>query len=446
MTASGTGSITVAGATAIGVGGMMGAGLYTLLGLASTTAGVWLPLAFLVGGSVTVFSVYSYAKLGARYPSRGGAAQFLIRCFGDGVIAGGLNVFQFLGWIIAMALYCAGFAGYVRALLPWHTPGWSAKAIGIGLIVAVVLVNLVGSKFVGRSEIFVITIELAILAAFVVFGFTKGDPGRFTENGDHHWLGVLFAAGLLYVTYEGFGVVTNSAGDMSNPAKELPRAMFSALGIVIVVYILVSSVVVMTLSLPAMDAGQGHVLSEAGRQILGRVGFVVIGVAALLATASGVNATMYGDANLAYTVATTGELPRDFTRGVWHGGTVGLFVAAGITAAFVLFFPLAAVGQMASLAFLIVYGMVSVGHLRIHRDTGAKPWLLVVAVVLNLALFLLLLGYTIHTGPASTWLTLIAVLVGSFVFEVAYRRPIRRVRRATPAPGDSTPGTATHPG
>ena len=108
----GSGSITIASATAIGVGGMMGAGLYTLVGLASTTAGVWVPMAFLVGGAVTVFSVYSYAKLGAKYPSRGGAAQFLIRCFGDGVIAGGLNVFQFLGWIIAMALYCAGFAGY----------------------------------------------------------------------------------------------------------------------------------------------------------------------------------------------------------------------------------------------------------------------------------------------------------------------------------------------
>ncbi len=128
------GSISVAGATAIGVGGMMGAGLYTLLGLASTTAGVWLPVAFLIGGVVSVFSVYSYAKLGAVYPSRGGAAQFLIRCFGDGIVAGGLNIFQFLGWIIAMALYASGFAGYLLALLPWRTPGWAGKAVGIGLI------------------------------------------------------------------------------------------------------------------------------------------------------------------------------------------------------------------------------------------------------------------------------------------------------------------------
>jgi|SRR6476620_6115308 len=67
------------------------------------------------------------------------------------VIAGGLNVFQFLGWIIAMALYCAGFAGYLQALLPWETPDWSAKAIGIGLIVAVVIVNLIGTGFVGLN-------------------------------------------------------------------------------------------------------------------------------------------------------------------------------------------------------------------------------------------------------------------------------------------------------
>src|SRR4030088_1825527 len=174
----GAGSITVASATAIGVGGMMGAGRYPLVGLASTTAGVWLPLAFLVGGAVTVFSVYSYAKLGAKYPSRGGAAQFLIRCFGDGLIAGGLNVFQFLGWIIAMALYCAGFAGYVRALLPWETPDWSGKVIGIALIISVVLINSVGSKLVGRSELFVVSLELVILVVFAVFGLMKADPGR----------------------------------------------------------------------------------------------------------------------------------------------------------------------------------------------------------------------------------------------------------------------------
>ena len=424
-----SGSISVAGATAIGVGGMMGAGLYTLLGLASTTAGVWLPVAFLIGGVVSVFSVYSYAKLGAVYPSRGGAAQFLIRCFGDGLVAGGLNIFQFLGWIIAMALYASGFAGYLLALLPWQTPDWAGKAVGIGLIAVVVAVNLVGSKLVARSEVVVVSVELIILVAFVAVAAMKADPARFTDNVDHSFMGVLFAAGLLYVTYEGFGVVTNSAGDMRDPARELPRAMFTALGIVVAVYVVVSSLVVMTMTLPAMDASQGHVLSEAAREVLGRAGFIVIGLAALLATASGVNATMFGDANLAFLVAKTGEMPSSFARGVWHGGTAGLFTAAGLTAAFVLFFPLAAVGQMASLAFLIVYGTVSLGHLKVWRETGAKPALLVTAVLLNLALFVLLLGYTVRTGPASTWITLLGVLVVSFAFEYIYRRRTgRRLR------------------
>jgi amino acid transporter len=183
-----------------------------------------------------------------------------------------------------------------------------------------------------------------------------------------------------------------------------------------------------------MAADQGHVLSEAGAAALGHVGFVVIGVAALLATASGVNATMFGDANLAFMVAKSGELPRDFTRGVWRGGNVGLLVAAGLTALFVVSFPLAAVGSMASLAFLIVYGAVSAGHLRVYRDTGAKRWLLVLAVVLNAALFVLLLGYTIHTGPASTWITLLAVLILSFVFEWAYRSRTGRTLKVPTSP------------
>lgn len=76
----------------MGVGGMMGAGLYTLLGLAATSTGTWLPVAFLLAGLVAALSVYSYSKLGAKYPSRGGAAEFLLEEFGQGVISGGLNV------------------------------------------------------------------------------------------------------------------------------------------------------------------------------------------------------------------------------------------------------------------------------------------------------------------------------------------------------------------
>ena len=245
----------------------MGAGLYTLVGLAATTAGVWVPLSFIVAAIVALFSVYSYARLGAVFPSRGGAAQFLLHGFGNGIVSGGLNVFQFLGWVIAMGLYAAGFAGYAGDLLPGHASAWEVKGIAVGLIAVMVLVNLVGAKVVGRSETLVVAVELVILGVFVVLGLTRAHAGYFPAPGGDGPVGVLFGAGLLYVTFEGFGVVTNSAGAMRNPARQLPRAMYFALAVVVTVYVLVSTVVVLVLRLPAIDAAQGHVLAEAGQAI-----------------------------------------------------------------------------------------------------------------------------------------------------------------------------------
>ena len=144
-------SIGVLVATAIGVGGMMGAGLYTLIGLATNSAGIWLPLSFLIGGIVAAFSVYSYSKLGMKYPSRGGAAQFLLQCFGDGLLAGGMKVFQYLGWIIAMALYATGFAEYFCQLFGLSDSGWIGKAVSVGIIILVVFVNILGAKQVARA-------------------------------------------------------------------------------------------------------------------------------------------------------------------------------------------------------------------------------------------------------------------------------------------------------
>ena len=436
-------NVTVIGAMAIGVGGMMGAGVYTLLGLSASIAGVWIPIAFAIGGLVSAFSVYSYAKLGARYPSRGGAGEFLVRCFGDGLISGGLNVFQFLGWIIAMSLYAVGFGGYASGFIP-GAPDWVGKAFGLGLIVIIVLVNMVGSGLVSKSEMIVVAIELVILAVFVGFAASHVDPGVFTHAADSaggiDFLSILFAAGLLYVTYEGFGVVTNSAANMANPAKQLPRAMYAALAIVILIYVVLSAAVVMILSVPEMTANDGHVLAEAARHIMGPVGFALLAAAALLATASAVNATLFGDANLSYMMASRGEIPADFQRGIWRGGKVGLFIAAALTMLFVAVFPLSAVGQMASLAFLLIYGSVSVGHFRIRKKTGAKGWMLVIAAGLNFALFALLLGYTIAQGHTGTWITLLAVIVVAIVAEYAYRRKTGRTMKAAPVAAAATAG------
>lgn len=370
-----TGSIGVVGATAIGVGGMMGAGLYTLLGLSANSAGVWLPVSFLIGGIVAAFSVYSYSKLGMKYPDRGGAAKFLLKEFGDGLLAGGMNVFQYIGWIITMALYATGFAEYACQLLGKSSSGWLGKAISIGIVIVVVAINIMGSKQVARAQTAIIAFELLILLSFVAVGLTKLHVPTITSSNSGNIVSILSAAGLLYVTYEGFGVVTNAAGSMVNPKKQLPQALFFSLGIVMVIYIVASVVVVMTLGVQGAVANQGHVLATAGKLVLGN----------------------------------------------W-----GLFITSLIVCIFVVIFPLSAVGEMASLAFLLVYAMVNLGHLRIAGQTGAKRWILICSVVLNLALFALLFIQTILNHETLTWISVIALLIISFLVELAWRKKNKR--------------------
>ena len=324
---------------------------------------------------MAAFSVYSYSKLGMKYPDRGGAAKFLLKEFGDGLLAGGMNVFQYIGWIIAMALYATGFAEYACQLLGKSSSGWLGKAISIGIVIVVVAINIMGSKQVARAQMAIIAFELLILLSFVAVGLTKLHVPTITSSNSGNIVGILSAAGLLYVTYEGFGVVTNAAGSMVNPKKQLPQALFFSLGIVMVIYIVASVVVVMTLGVQCAVANQGHVLATTGKLVLGN----------------------------------------------W-----GLFITSLIVCIFVVILPLSAVGEMASLGFLLVYAMVNLGHLRIAGQTGAKRWILICSVVLNLALFALLFIQTILNHETLTWISVIALLIISFLVELAWRKKNKR--------------------
>lgn len=409
-------------AAALGVGGMMGAGLYTLLGFAATNAGVWLPVAFIIAGAAAVFSVYSYAKLGAEFPSTGGAAQFIRVGLGRGAVSGGVNVFQYVAYLIATSLYAAGFAEYVRALAGGGIPTWAVKAVGVSVVVVFAVINLAGSRLVGRAESVIIAIEAAILLGFVVLGLFKAQPDRLTSAASPGVAGVITGAALLYVTYQGFGVDANASGEMRNPRRELPRAMFSALAIVAVIYIVVSTLVVLLVPLNTIIADSGHVLADAGEAVAGRAGFVIISAAALLATGSAVNATIFAASKIGSDLARHNQLPAEMAKKRHRKIPVSLMVSAAVVILLVLFFPLAAVGQMTSLAFLVVYGAVSAGHLRIRSQTGARRWPLVLAVAINGILFVVLLGNSIKTGPAASWLTLLAAFLGSFLFAVVLRR------------------------
>ncbi|MBU3640605.1 APC family permease [Polynucleobacter sp. Fuers-14] len=417
-------SISLFSATALGIGGMMGAGLFSLLGTASAHAGTHIPLAFLLGAIAASFSVYSYAKLGATFPSSGGAATFTVMSFGPGLISGGLNVFQYIAYLIAAALYAAGFAEYSNTLLGDHLSPAETKLIGAVIVILCAGINLLGTDIVGRAEMLAIGFVTLALILFSIDGIHVADVSAFKMT---NWSinGIAIATGILYINYQGFGVVTNSSNAMQVPHKELPLAMFSALILVTIAYILVSTAVVLLLTPAQMIINSGHVLADAAQIAAGKIGFVVIGASALLACAAALNATIFAASNIAADMAQKNSVSEALGDEVLKTELRALTISALLVIALVLAFPLDVVGKMASLAFLLVYAAITYGHIRVRNQTGAKLWPLWAAIIINLSLFATLFINVIETASNSA-IALVAALVGSFAIEATSRKFLRK--------------------
>ena len=404
---------------------MMGAGLFSLLGTASIHAGTHIPLAFLLGAIAASFSVYSYAKLGATFPSSGGAATFTVMSFGPGVISGGVNIFQYIAYLIAAALYAAGFSEYANTLMGGSLSPLEIKIVSSTIVILCAGINLLGTDIVGRAEMLAIGFVTIALLLFSVEGIHIANISAFEMSGGSI-NGIAIATGILYINYQGFGVVTNSSGAMREPQKELPLAMFSALVLVTVAYILVSTATVLLLTPEQMLQFNGHVLAVAAEKVAGKTGFIVIGASALLACAAALNATIFAASNIAADMASKLSISETLGEEILTSEVRSLSISAFIVIALVLLFPLDVVGKMASLAFLLVYAVITYGHLKIHKKTAAKQWPLWSAIVINLSLFTTLIINVIETAPGSA-IALGCALLGSFGLEALSRKYFKKL-------------------
>ena len=345
----------MAAAVSIGIGGMVGAGIFSILGVVAQAAGNAMWLAFAIGGVVALLSTYSYAKLGATFPSAGGAVHFLVKSFGDGVLAGGLNLFMWAGYIISLALYATAFGSYAATFVTTTPSPLLLKSLAIGSVVLLTLVNAFGAKLMGRSETLIVAIKVAILVLFAAVGLWFVKPGNLSPELWPAAKSILFGAGVLFIGYEGFGLVTNAAGDMRNPRKMLPRALYTSVILVIVIYLAVALTVTGNLSNDEIERAKDYALAEAARPFLGEFGFRLIAIAALFSTASAINATLFGSANVCYMIARDGELPAGLSRTEWKQATGGLLLTAGLVVLVTLTFDLSGIAMMGSAAFLLVY-------------------------------------------------------------------------------------------
>ena len=393
----------------LGIGSMVGAGIFIVIGEAGAIAGNLVWLSFVLGGLVALFSGYSLARLALRYPSRGGIIEYLVQTYGEGVFSGSAGILFYLAGLIAIAAVAKSFGEYLAVLTHLHTHFW-INTFAVGVVALFTLINLLGAALVAKSENAIVVIKLTVLVLFTGAALWTVDPALLGTAKMPPMMDMLYAIGLTFFAYQGFSVITNTVEDMEDPAHNMLRAMIITILLVAALYILTSIAVLGNLPLPDVIRAKDYALAEAAKPIFGTLGFKVMAVTALIATASAINATLYATTQISYTLAKEGNLPKIYEYNIFRSSE-GLVVSALLIVPMILFMNLGQITTVAALVVLIVQGVVHLGHLLKIRETGASRPLIMAAVLLSFGVAILTLAYTRHKMPDVPY-----YLLGAFAF------------------------------
>jgi amino acid transporter len=389
--------------TAIGIGGMIGGGIFAVLGLAMAVAGHAAPLTLAGGGAIALLTGLSYAHLGLAFRDDGGSFTYIEKAFAAPAMAGIAGWLLVAGYVGTLALYATAFGAYGASLVAGAATPALAASLSALVLVAFLAINLAGAKLSGGVELGIVAVKLAILALFASVGFARVEPSHFIPVFDRGWIAPFAALGLIFVAYEGFELIPNAVDEMRDPQRNLKRAIVIAILVTAAIYVAVALAALGQLTPAEIQHDQEFVLAVAARPVLGQAGFVLIGIAALLSTSSAINATLFGAARLATVMARDHALPRLFSlrerrRPVpW----LALLVLAGLALAFTLAAPLAAISVFASGTFLLIFTLVNLAAWKLARRIALHPALPLAGAALAAASFALLLWNTWSHDRAS---------------------------------------------
>ena len=424
--------MSVRGAAFLGIGAMVGAGIFALLGEAGAVAGSAVWLSFLLAGIVATLLGYSVVKLGVRYPSSGGLIAYLMEGFGNGRLVG---IASWLGYFAAIVIVCSmvavSFGSYATSLFV----GDDASAIWdnvftTAVVLAMVLVNVVGTKLVDRAQSLIVIVLLGVFAVFIAVTIVDIDFDLLAVSGWPSFSSIVASVALTFFAYLGFSVITFAAGDLRDPTRELPKAMYGALGVTTVLYVLIALGVFGTLTVAEVIGYGETAIAEAARPALGDAGFTIMAIAAMLATASSVLATLYASGGLTGMLAGAGQFPPFFGRGSRLGPQAGMLITAAIVLVVSNLVDLSAIASVGSACSLVIFLLVGISAYRLRAEIGAH----VAIVLLALAATAIVLAFfavdTLRNAP-ETFVAIVAIAGLAVVLDLVWKRvrgPARTLR------------------
>ncbi|ALG09407.1 APC family permease [Kibdelosporangium phytohabitans] len=418
--------MTVRGAAFLGIGSMVGAGIFALLGEAGATAGSAVWLSFLLAGVIALLQGYAVAGLGARYPSSGGIVTYLLKGFGRGHITSVTSWLLYFAALIVTAMVSVSFGHYGSALFTGGSPGW-ARVLTAAVVVVATVVNIAGATSIDRLQTVVVVVMLAVFAVFVVVTFAGIDLSLLAPSTYPPAVHVVSSVALTFFAYLGFAVVSFTGAELPDPARSLPRAMYLSLGITILLYVLIALGVFGTLTVPQVVENGETALAVAVEPALGTAGFMMMALVAMLGTASSVNANLFAATGSTAELAGSGTFPKVFGSRARIGGTRGLVISAGVVLLMANLVDLTAIASLGSAVALIIFLVTSVAAFRLRSATGSRAWPLVAGIALTALVLIVFAVQTARTEPA----TLVA-MAGVVVLAVAMDLVWRWLRRSHP--------------
>ena len=424
------GSLTLLGTVAMGTGVMIGAGIFALTGQVAQLSGSWFPLAFLVAAIVSGFSAYSYIKVSNKYPSAGGIAMILEKAYGPTTVTGGAALLMAFSMIINESLVARTFGTYALQLFEVDSGGPLVSLLAVSLIVAALLVNLAGNKAIGGISKLTAAAKVGGILLFAGLALwvsgIRLDPLAVDPGGRASPGGFLAGVALAILAFKGFTTITNSGGEVVDPKRNVGRAIILSLVICLLVYLLVALAVASSLTTDEIVAARDYVLAEAARPSIGEAGLVFTVIIAIVATASGLLASMFAVSRMLAMLTEMRLIPH---RHFGMAGTVQnhtliyTAIAAGLLAAF---FDLGRIAALGAIFYLVMDIVIHWGVFRtLRREVGAHGGILLAAMLFDAVALAAFLIAKIQGDMLIVGLALGGIAV-TFLMERVYLRPRRK--------------------
>jgi len=373
---------------AIALGGMIGGGIFTVLGISVAMIGVYTPLAFIVGGMLAFLAVYSYIKLAVYYKDEGATYSFFKKTFPNSSFAASLiGWWVVFGYISTLALYAYTFSSYAISGFEFADSEVMRKIVAGLIILFFTLVNVWSVRGMGKIEDVMVYTKLVILIiiSFVLINNANTTiPTLIENNGELNIFSILIVASLTFVAFEGFQLVINAVNEMDNPTKNIPKSIYIALTLAMLIYFILSYGAIVSIPFDAIVQNQEYALASGANKILGHWGTDLVVLGALLATSSAISGTLFGASRQMSVIANDGYFPSFLSRRKNNIPIYSIFSMSILAFILILIGDLKVILEFSSVTFLLVSFLMACANFKIYKKTSSS---LIVTILAILALF-----------------------------------------------------------